>query len=156
MIKNKWELKDHSDIERPFWEITNGVISICADDEDFEEDEKLTETRLQNIVRRLNGCNVEFYAEATKLEFEQHITIGLMQSQIDGLKKVLEDIAARNCDYGINALHMPDCRACNAKEALQQWKDSGKEVNDPCPHCGKELSRDRNLCCRECGKEVEG
>ena len=24
----------------------------------------------------------------------------------------------------------------------------------PCPHCGKELNRDRNLCCRECGKEV--
>lgn len=37
---------------------------------------------------------------------------------------------------------------------LQQWKDR-KEVIDPCPHCGKELNRDRNLCCRECGKEVE-
>lgn len=24
----------------------------------------------------------------------------------------------------------------------------------PCPHCGKELDRDRNLCCG--GKEVEG
>jgi len=30
-----------------------------------------------------------------------------------------------------------------------------KIVIDPCPHCGKELSRDRSLCCRECGKEVE-
>lgn len=40
--------------------------------------------------------------------------------------------------------------------ALQQWKDGkGKEVERPCPHCGKELSRDRNLCCRECGKEVK-
>lgn len=37
---------------------------------------------------------------------------------------------------------------------LQQWKGEGKEVTDPCPHCGKELHRDRNLCCRECGKEV--
>ncbi len=36
-------------------------------------------------------------------------------------------------------------------EALA-WK--GKEVKCPCPNCGKELSRDRNLCCRECGKEV--
>lgn len=37
---------------------------------------------------------------------------------------------------------------------LQQWKGDGKEVDDPCPNCGKELHRDRNLCCRECGKEV--
>lgn len=40
-----------------------------------------------------------------------------------------------------------------AEKEVQQWKD-GKEVARPCPHCGKELSRDRNLCCRECGKEV--
>lgn len=43
------------------------------------------------------------------------------------------------------------------EEALQQFKD-GKEVAHkiyrPCPHCGKELFRDRNLCCRACGKEV--
>lgn len=42
-----------------------------------------------------------------------------------------------------------------AYEKLKQWNE-GKEVTDPCPHCGKELSRDRNLCCRECGKEVSG
>lgn len=43
------------------------------------------------------------------------------------------------------------------EEALQQFKDGGKEdkVYRPCPHCGKELFRDRNLCCRACGKEVE-
>lgn len=41
-------------------------------------------------------------------------------------------------------------------ESLVEWKGAGKEVDRPCPHCGKELSRDRNLCCRECGKEVEG
>lgn len=39
-----------------------------------------------------------------------------------------------------------------AAHAIAAWK--GKEVERPCPHCGKELSRDRNLCCRECGKEV--
>lgn len=38
-------------------------------------------------------------------------------------------------------------------ETLEQWK--GKEPDRPCHHCGKELSHDRNLCCRECGKEVE-
>ena len=42
-----------------------------------------------------------------------------------------------------------------ASKALQQWNDEKKEATDPCPSCGKYLSRDRNLCCRECGKEVE-
>ena len=42
-----------------------------------------------------------------------------------------------------------------ASKAIQQWNDGKKEATDPCPNCGKELSRDRNLCCRECGKEVE-
>ena len=37
-------------------------------------------------------------------------------------------------------------------ERMEQQAD---KPTDPCPHCGKELSRDRNLCCRECGKEVE-
>lgn len=48
-----------------------------------------------------------------------------------------------------------DSAIAKAKQALEQWKGTGKEVTDPCPNCGKELSRDRNLCCRECGKEVE-
>ena len=38
-----------------------------------------------------------------------------------------------------------------AWKALEQWQ--GKDASQ-CPHCGKELNRDRNLCCRECGKEV--
>lgn len=40
------------------------------------------------------------------------------------------------------------------RQAIEQWKE-GNEIVNPCPHCGKELNRDRNLCCRECGKEVE-
>lgn len=37
------------------------------------------------------------------------------------------------------------------------YKQQGCNVSNsrPCPHCGKELNRDRNLCCRECGEEVE-
>jgi DNA repair exonuclease SbcCD ATPase subunit len=43
------------------------------------------------------------------------------------------------------------------KEAIDWYRspEGMKEGENPCPHCGKELSRDRNLCCRECGKEVE-
>lgn len=56
-----------------------------------------------------------------------------------------------------------------AETALKQWnsgedekkdqliptaiykQQGSKTVTDPCPHCGKELSRDRHGCCRECG-----
>lgn len=43
-----------------------------------------------------------------------------------------------------------------SRTALQQFKYGRVEdkVYRPCPHCGKELFRDRNLCCRACGKEV--
>lgn len=41
-----------------------------------------------------------------------------------------------------------------AKEFIQQWKEGKEVVTNPCPNCGKELRRDRNLCCRECGMEV--
>lgn len=50
-------------------------------------------------------------------------------------------------------------KECYEKGIPPQKGDSGgtvEAINDPCPHCGKELSRDRNLCCRECGKEVQG
>lgn len=39
-----------------------------------------------------------------------------------------------------------------AVAAREQWKSGkGKEVENPCPNCGKELSKDRHGCCRECG-----
>jgi hypothetical protein len=38
---------------------------------------------------------------------------------------------------------------------FERIKQQVDEVDRPCPHCGKELFRDRNLCCRECGEEVE-
>lgn len=49
-------------------------------------------------------------------------------------------------------------KECYEKGIPPQKGDSGgtvEAIDRPCPHCGKELSRDRNLCCRECGKEVE-
>lgn len=55
---------------------------------------------------------------------------------------------------------------CNAGKEVEKekeplipiavYKQQGCNVSNshPCPHCGKELNRDRNLCC-ECGKKVE-
>lgn len=39
-------------------------------------------------------------------------------------------------------------------KALNEWNGAASP-DRPCPHCGKELNRDRNLCCRECGEEVK-
>jgi hypothetical protein len=63
----------------------------------------------------------------------------------------LEEIAARDCDYETvyypntsnysHTLHSPNCRACNAKEALEQWKGKEKKPEPTvsnCGMCGKE------------------
>lgn len=73
-----------------------------------------------------------------------------LQAQAQCMADALEEIAQSNCDYEstnyARALHMPNCRACKAKEVLQQFKD-GKEVGEEpkpegwpwiCEHCGKQ------------------
>lgn len=57
-------------------------------------------------------------------------------------------------DYPADGNTIQDAAIKEIEQVLAEWKGAGKEVDRPCPHCGKELSRDRNLCCRECGKEV--
>lgn len=49
-------------------------------------------------------------------------------------------------------------QASNLLNPPEDNEPKGMEMTaDPfyrCPRCGKELHRDRNLCCRNCGKEV--
>lgn len=60
------------------------------------------------------------------------------------LVEALEEIAASNCDYEstpiAGKLHKPDCRACKAKEVLQQWK-AGKGKDEPKEECTCSLTR---------------
>ena len=71
-----------------------------------------------------------------------------VQVLVDALEEII-----KMSNAGKTLSHIDSHVAAKARKTLEQWK-SGKEVERPCPHCGKELSRDRNLCCRECGKEV--
>lgn len=54
-------------------------------------------------------------------------------SRAQGLADFLNEIAEESCDYEstnfAKALHSPECRACKAKEVLQQWKGE-KEVEN--------------------------
>jgi endogenous inhibitor of DNA gyrase (YacG/DUF329 family) len=55
-------------------------------------------------------------------------------------------------DQAYEALRMHETERDFCKRLMDSFPDIFSDR--PCPHCGKELNRDRNLCC-ECGKEVE-
>ena len=91
MIK-KWELIHHENIETPYFEITNGPISLCIDEEDipFEEAE-LCEKWCQIITDSLKiPYNIR---SENKLELDQHITICVLQDEVAHLKETLLKIA---------------------------------------------------------------
>lgn len=145
MAQSNWQLKDHDDLERPYWEITNGPISLCVNDDDIEEEHI---TAMKEIVSALNSGGIQFHSE-NALELKQHIEIMELKEQAQRMADALKWIQ----------MHVPIDPDVDdvISGALQQFKDGkGKEdkVYRPCPHCGKELFRDRNLCCRACGKEV--
>lgn len=120
-----------------------------------KHEELLAQTNLSLAIQR--QCTTDAQNRCERMIRQRND----MQSMAQRMADALEEIAEGSHDYEstnyAKRLHMPNCRACKAKEVLQQFKDGGKEdkVYRPCPHCSKELFRDRNLCCRACGKEVK-
>ena len=100
-----------------------------------------------NIIRCNNGKGHEtiFIAATPQSTLpEARANAKLMAAAPDLLDALKEVIAISDRDH---------VAWIKARAAIE--KAIGNPVPDQCPHCGKELSRDRNLCCRECGKEVE-
>lgn len=180
-MKNKpsWEYKEHfhaigmtGDYDGHY-EVTNGDISLCTNDD--PEDITETENTLQRVAKSLNESECKFYCNTTT-EHKLHIENMELRYKIDDLRdqaqrmadaldawikadeKLTVAINAGHVHYA--AEHQGEAEKCMVvlKELLQQFKDGTKgkevEVYRPCPHCGRELFRDRNLCCRACGREV--
>lgn len=171
-----WQLKEHDNVERPYWEITNGAISLCVDDEDIVEEHI---TAMKEIVSALNSGGIKFRSE-NALEIKQHIEIMQLQEELKNAKDaavmfcnkfnvsqtmvaevvdLLSEIADTSCDYeSVNfdkPVHSPDCRACKARKFMKQFKDGkGKEVELSCMVCGtKFMGPEPKMCCsgRDCG-----
>lgn len=131
MENSKWELKEHDDVERPYWEITNGPISMCVNDEDIEEEHI---TAMKEIVSALNSGGIKFRSE-NALEFKLHIDIMKLQTEVADWKREYDELqtqaqrmadALDKCvqfnkgDYAGKYLNVlfNEC-----EEALQKFKD---------------------------------
>lgn len=118
MAQSNWQLKDHDDLERPYWEITNGPISLCVNDDDIEEEHI---TAMKEIVSALNSGGIQFHSE-NALELKQHIEIMELKEQAQRMADALERVKSRlNCIDNANEIVI-------IQEAIQQFKDRGKEV----------------------------
>ncbi len=98
-----------------------------------------------NIVRCNNGKHETIFIASTPQSSlpEARANAKLMSAAPDLLEALQEVIAISDRDH---------VAWFKAKAAIE--KAIGNPTH-PCPHCGKELYYDRNMCCRECGKEVE-
>ncbi len=109
---------------------------------------------LKKSFDTLKGEIVQVEKAGSSLLFENQ----QLKERCDKMEDALEKIKATHKKYhDLNGDNPAANHLMNiALEALAH-KPEGINENqppDPCPHCGKGLSRDRNLCCRECGKEV--
>ena len=138
MERSKWQLMLHEDREDPFYEITNGQISLIANCGFVGEDEADEDIIFNRVKDELNTSGIHFHS-GNKLEIKQHIEIqkqqyeiAALQSKCDRYEKALKEIGARNCDYqttNSGKLHDTECRACKTNEALngEGEKEAGNE-----------------------------
>lgn len=160
MGNNKtWEYKEHfhaigmTGDYSGHYEVTNGDISLCTNDD--PEDITETENTLQKVARVLNESDCKFYCDTTT-EHKLHIENMELRYKMDDLK----DQAQRMADaLGAISDHIKECQnkkihvnemaiALTIAQALQQFKDgNGKEVvEEPkpegwpwvCEYCGKQ------------------
>lgn len=95
MEQSKWQLILHENCEDPYYEITNGPISLIANCGFVGEDDADEENLFNRIKDELNVSGINFHS-GNKLELQQHIEIQKQQYEID-------DLQAR-CDRYENAL----------------------------------------------------
>lgn len=121
--KNNWRYEEHfrripmSDDYDGHYEVTNGSISLCTNDD--PEDITETENTLQRVAKALNESGCKFYVN-TATEHALHIENML-------LRNALEEISQWTCDYEsanfAKPVHSIECRACTAKQMLKSIKE---------------------------------
>lgn len=93
-----------------------------------KHEELLAQTNLSLAIQR--QCTTDAQNRCERMIRQRND----MQSMAQRMADALEEIAEGSHDYEstnyAKRLHMPNCRACKAKEALQQFKDGGKEVEN--------------------------
>ena len=91
-MKNKWELKCH-ETEDPYYEITNGQISMIADCGFVGEDDAEEDGIFKNVFNVLNNSGIDFRSN-NPLELAQHIEIMELKYEIERLNELLKNQAS--------------------------------------------------------------
>jgi Rad3-related DNA helicase len=119
-MANKWELKLHEDVEDPYFEITNGPISLVATCGYVGETEDEEDAIFKRVTDTLNESGIDFRSE-NALELDQHIELQQLQLKYDELKG---DMQTRNKELSELYHNLLD----KYKESEQEY-DKLKEEN---------------------------
>jgi hypothetical protein len=90
-MENKWQLILHEDCEDPYYEITNGPISLCAPCGIVGETEEQEDEIFTRVLDALNTSGVDFHSE-NPLELKQHIEIQALQAKCDRYENLIQNI----------------------------------------------------------------
>lgn len=171
--ESKWKLTLHEQVERPYYEITNGPISLCASCGFVGETEEDEDAIFKNVAQVLNDSGIDFHSE-NALEFKQHIEIMQLQTDVDHWKREHQELQAQaQCMadaldafilwQGSTLKNWPVME--QAHKALQQFKDGKKEVGpvkpvaSNCGMCGKlginQYLGNQLYLCDECFEDYE-
>lgn len=93
--KKVWELKLHDQVEDPYYEITNGPISLVASCGFIGETEEDEDGLFKMVTNALNDSGIGFHSE-NALELKQHIEILSLQDENRYLKELLQNFLSRH------------------------------------------------------------
>ena len=118
-----------------------------------EGDTLLPKSEIEQLERDFQEMQaaLEAWVELDKLKEGDGFQKGF-ELQTKALR-LTDEALARTDGHNTESVNYIPGKGATLHEGIE--KEGEDEVTDSCPHCGKELHRDRNLCCKECGKEVE-
>lgn len=133
MSKSNWELKLHDNVEDPFYEITNGPISLVANCGFVGGDDAGEDAIFKRVTDTLNESGIDFHSE-NRLEFAQHIRIMELESQLEFISETLKSIVEvprTNPETSWAEIAAKMKRIAN--DAYWEWKND-KEKNKGAEH----------------------
>jgi hypothetical protein len=89
MEQSKWQLILHEDCEYPYYEITNGPVSLIANCGFVGEDDADEENIFRRVFDALDQSGIAFHS-GNPLELKQHIEIQKLKYEMEALQAKCE------------------------------------------------------------------
>jgi hypothetical protein len=141
MEQNKWQITLHEDCEDPYYEITNGLISLIANCGFVGEDDADEENIFRRVFDALDQSGIDFHS-GNPLELEQHIEILERGYKIDELQA--------KCDQAEQLIEFYKRKLNSEKDFFE---DGYKALQAKCERYEKalkEIAENKGTCCMRC------